>query len=97
MAKQCQSSINSTSKERHNGNNLVQANQYTREVCNNIKDQGIQIYTIGFGNDIPQATLDLLKECSTDGTNYFAAADGTALSAGFSSITSDLAAFHLSK
>lgn len=92
-----QSSVNATDKAWHNGTNLAQANQYTREVCDNIKGAGIQIYTIGFGNAIPQATLDLLKECSTNGSNYYAAVDGAALSAAFSSITSDLAAFQLSK
>lgn len=92
-----QSSVNSGNKAFHNGKNLIQANQYTREVCNNIKDNDIQIFTIGFGTTIPQATVDLLKECSTDGSNYYNAADGAALTDAFSNITTKLANLYLSE
>ncbi len=92
-----QSSVNPDDKAWHNGTNLVQANQYTREICQNIKDDGIKVYTIGFGKAIPQATLDMLKECSSDSSNYYAAADGAALSQAFKSITSQLASLSISK
>lgn len=92
-----QSSINNDTRELHNGTNLVQANQYMIEVCDNIKAEDIQIYTIGFGNSIPPATLDLLKECSTDGSNYYDAKDGAALTKAFSDITNKLSNLYLSK
>ena len=92
-----QSSIYPLDKIHHTGTNLVQANQYTREVCQNIKDDGILLYTIGFGRNIPQATLDLLRECSTGGTNYYAAEDGVALTRAFEGITSSLSAFYISR
>lgn len=92
-----QSSLDDFDKSRHTGTNLVQANQYTREVCNNIKEEGIKIFTIGFGNSIPMTTVDLLKECSTDGANYYNANDGVALTAAFSSITTQLSNLYLSK
>ena len=92
-----QSSINSDNRSKHNGAHLVQANQYTREACDYIKAQGVTIYTIGFGSAIPQATLDMLKECSTDGVNYYNAADGAALSAAFTNITSQLTNLYISK
>ena len=92
-----QSSINSTSRAHHNGTNLTQANQYMIEVCDNIKAEGIQVFTIGFGNSIPVATLDLLKECSTDGSNYYDAKDGAALTKAFSEITNKLSNLYLSR
>ena len=92
-----QSSINFDQRELHNGTNLVQANQYMIEVCDNIKAEDIQVYTIGFGNSIPPATLDLLKECSTDGSNYYDAKDGAALTKAFSDITNKLSNLYLSK
>ncbi len=92
-----QGSVSTTIKALHNGTNTVQANQYTQELCNNIKDSEVTVYTIGFGNSIPVSTINLLKECSTDGKNYYNAKDGAALSAAFDSITSNLSALYLSK
>jgi Mg-chelatase subunit ChlD len=92
-----QSSINPGKKAWHNGNDKALANSYTQEVCDNIKDENILLFTIGFGDSIPQTTLDLLKSCSTDGTNYYNATDGAALTAAFANITSKLAALYLSK
>ena len=92
-----QSSIHPNDRSRHNGGRLAQANQYTKEACDYIKAQGVIIYTIGFGNTIPQVTLDMLKECSTDGVNYYNAADGAALSAAFTNITSQLTNLYISK
>lgn len=92
-----QSSINDADRKLHDGTNLVQANQYMIEVCNNIKADGIQIYTIGFGNSIPMATLDLLKQCSTDGSSYYNAKDGAALTSAFSDITTKLSNLYLSE
>jgi len=92
-----QSSINPNNSAWHTGNNLSQADQYMREACDTIKGQDIMIFTIGFGTTIPQETLDLLEECSTDGVNYYNAADGAALSLAFSQITTKLSDLYLSK
>lgn len=92
-----QSSINSSNKAWHTGSDKALANSYTQEVCDNIKDENILLFTIGFGDSIPQTTLDLLKSCSTDGSNYYNATDGAALTAAFANITSKLAALYLSK
>jgi len=92
-----QSSINANNPAFHTGKNLNQSDQYMREACDNIKDQDIMIFTIGFGTTIPQETLDLLEECSTDGINYYNAADGAALSLAFSQITTKLSNLYLSK
>lgn len=92
-----QTSINPNARELHNGNNIVQSNQYMIEVCNNIKAQNITIFTIGFGNSIPLATVNQLKECSTDGSNYYDAKDGVALTQAFSDITNQLSNLYLSR
>ena len=92
-----QSSVNPGNKAWHNGSNKDQANDYTEEVCDNIKDENILLFTIGFGESIPAATLSLLKSCSTGGVNYYNAKDGAALTEAFDNITSKLAELYLSK
>lgn len=92
-----QSSIAPSNKALHTGNNLVQANQYTIDICDNIKSEEILLFTIGFGTNIPTDTLDMLKECSTDSANYYDAKDGAALSVAFKSITSKLSKLYLSQ
>lgn len=81
----------------HSGSDLELTTQYTREVCNNIKSMGIKLFTIGFGTSIPADTLDLLKECSSNGNSYYNAADGDALTAAFENINGQLSSYYLSR
>jgi Flp pilus assembly protein TadG len=92
-----QASLGTTNKAIHNGNDTVQANNYTLEACDNIKKEGIKLFTIGFGKNIPVATLDILKNCSTDGKNYYNAKDGAALTTAFSDIKNNIASLYLAK
>ena len=39
----------------------ARADAITEDVCENLKDKGTQIFTIGFGNGISDSTLELLQ------------------------------------
>jgi len=90
-------SINPSDNKRHNGNDSAAANQVTKDLCNEIKGQEITVYTIGFGTAISSTTLQLLQECSTDGSNYYAATDSAQLATAFDSIARQLTALYLSE
>ncbi len=92
-----QSSINRNRPNYHNGSDLEQANRYTQEACDRIKSRGIEIYTIGFGRNIPNATLDLLQECSTNGENFYRPVDAIELSETFIEITDKIKTLHLTE
>ena len=81
----------------HNGtNNPAQANGAMIEACDSIKDNGILLFTIGFGDGIKPATRQLLEDCSTNGENYANAADSAALEATFAKISQELGKLYLS-
>ena len=92
-----QSSVNPQLTMLHNGNNSEQSNEWTLEVCENIKAKNIRIFTIGFGKDLPEETIDLLKSCSTNGTSYFGAIDAHALHGAFGEISARLTNLYLSR
>ena len=81
----------------HNGSDVDQANEFTEEACDEIKSLDMVIFTIGFGTAIPAATEAILRDCSTDGANYYPAADGAALASAFDAISSQLSAVYLSE
>ena len=91
------SSISSGDPSRHNGSDVAAANQVTIALCDELKDLEIVVYTIGFGTSIPAATLQMLEDCSTDGSNYYAASDATQLADAFDSIASQLTQLYLSE
>jgi len=92
-----QSSATPGSFKLHTGNNIAQANAYMNEICDTIKSENIKLFTIGFGNSIPAEALNLLRQCSTDGNNYYHATDGAALTETFSDISSKLTQLFLSR
>ena len=73
------------------------AESYTEfnALCANIKAQGINIYTIGFGlNDAAAATE--LQNCASSAGNFFAAANGAQLQSAFETIVTKLNALRVS-
>lgn len=92
--------VNVTSKNvgeaKHTGWNPAEGNRITRELCTNIKDAGITVYTVAFqvGDAGTQA---LLRECATAPANAFDADNAQELAASFEKIAAKVAAIHLSK
>ncbi len=80
----------------HWESNLSDSNDLTAEICEDIKADGIEIYSIAF-EVTDAATQTMLRTCATDGSKYFDAADSDQLFAAFETIGDDLAAVRLSK
>jgi Flp pilus assembly protein TadG len=72
------------------------ANQKTRDLCNNIKAQGIRVYTVAF-KVIDQTGIDLLRECASLPEYAFDAANKTALVNSFTEIARSVATIHIAK
>ena len=65
-------------------------------LCTNMKAQGINIYTIGFGLDDPNASTEL-SNCASSPANFFPVANGTQLHAAFATIVAKLNQLRISK
>jgi Mg-chelatase subunit ChlD len=73
----------------HNGSSTANANTATTTLCTNIRNQGIEIFTIAFMVTVP-ATQTMLKGCATSADNFFDATDAAALEAAFRKIAAQL-------
>ncbi|MEO1280900.1 MAG: pilus assembly protein TadG-related protein [Pseudomonadota bacterium] len=71
-----------------NGNSKTQS----LALCEAMKTDGVQVYTVGFGISSNSSQAQLLKDCATDDAKYFFPYDGTELRAAFASIGAQLAA-----
>ena len=74
---------------RHDGNDSATANAKTAELCDNIKAQGISVYTVGFKVTKP-SSVALLSACASSPSQAYAAANDAALTAAFDAIASTL-------
>jgi Flp pilus assembly protein TadG len=72
------------------------ADSILAEICGNVKNDGIEIYTVAFKVDSSDAK-NLLRKCASDGTKAFDAADSAELVASFREIAETLSAVRLSK
>lgn len=57
-----------------------------RSICANMKDTGIEVYTIGFQIGGIQSAIDTLQGCATAPGNFYKADDGDSLRAAFRDI-----------
>lgn len=80
----------------HWGNNDNQADQKTKELCNNIKAEGISVYTVAFKVGKP-SSKKMLVDCASDTSQAYDAADDAALLAAFGEIAASLAQMRLTK
>jgi len=73
----------------HNGNSTNNANMVTRNLCNNAKAEGVEIYTIAYEvNDI--TTKNMLRNCATNSGMYYDASNSAQLNSAFEQIASNL-------
>jgi len=80
----------------HNGGGTAQANNLTAKLCNNIKETGIEIFTVTF--EVTDTDIkNLMKSCASNSDSFFDADNGAELSAAFKSIGASLAQLRLSK
>ena len=74
----------------------TQANNYTTELCSNIRAAKIEVFTIAF-SVTNAATKTMLQGCASDPQHYFDATDSAALSAAFQTIADALRVIRISK
>ncbi|MCB1483739.1 MAG: VWA domain-containing protein [Hyphomicrobiaceae bacterium] len=67
-----------------------------RTVCGQMKEAGIQVYTVGFGLDSSKA-IETLQQCATDNTTAYLAQDGEQLRNVFRDIAVKLSPLHLTQ
>lgn len=80
----------------HYDSNRTEANDYTEEMCDEIKSKNIQLYTIAF--DVSDAAVtNLLRDCATAPDKFYDAADSGQLAAAFKSIANSLVELALTK
>lgn len=73
----------------HYENDTAKADDTTRDLCAEIKEQSVVLYTIAF--DVTDAgTLDMLRDCATSPDSFFNASDSAALSSAFGEISDNL-------
>ncbi len=80
----------------HRRSNTAVANAKTIEICGNIKDEEIIVYTIAFEVS-DNAIRTILSDCAGNGGRYFDATDAASLQDAFAEIANDLQSLRLSK
>ena len=81
----------------HHGNDEALANRYTTEACTNAKSEGLEVYTISFGNQVPNNIRDLLEACASKPQLYFHASNSAALDEAFNRIADELLSIRLTQ
>lgn len=80
----------------HYDDDETEANGYTEELCDEIKSENVQLYTIAFGVTAPSITT-LMRNCATDPDHYYDAGGSSDLAQAFDAIGKSLVALALSK
>ena len=73
----------------HNGQSQVNADRKAADICNNIKDDNITVYTIAYEVNDTQ-TENLLRGCASNPDNYFDATNAGDLMEAFDVIAASL-------
>lgn len=73
----------------HEGGSVNNANNTTKNLCNNIKSSDIQIYTIAY-EITDTTTKNLMRNCASKSSMYFDASNAAQLTEAFDTIGSSL-------
>ena len=71
-------------------------NNRERQLCTNIKNTGIEIYTVIF-RETDQATEDLMRQCATSPQHFYRANNATELSRAFDAIGTGIGSLRLTR
>lgn len=80
--------------EYHNDGDTKRSNNYFSEVCENIKDDDITIYTVAL-EVTDTDTKKILSDCASDAEKFFDAKDTKAFKDAFAVIAKDLKVLHI--
>lgn len=67
------------------------------DICENMKAEGLTLYTITFQSGISNATREIFRRCATEPAMYYNAPSNSDLHAAFTRIANQLSQLHLSK
>lgn len=79
----------------HDGTDVNKADQYLERACDNVKDEGIEVFTVSFGSGVDADTRALLENCATAERNYFHADTNTDFKDVFRNIADQIITVHL--
>ena len=79
----------------HNSSNFGQADDWTTEACTKAKADGIEIYSVTFGLDIPTSAKQIISGCASDPSHYYDAGNAGKLISAFQAIASKIGAVRL--
>lgn len=74
----------------HWGTDVTRSNAWTKEACDNARDEGIEIYSITFGKEVSANGKDVMENCADDADHYFDATSSAALAKAFKDIAGRL-------
>jgi Flp pilus assembly protein TadG len=78
------------------GQRAKQADDYTAELCDNIKKEKVEVFAVAF--DVDDATTkSMLQTCATDKSHYFDASDSAALLKAFDDIAKALQNLYIAR
>jgi Flp pilus assembly protein TadG len=75
----------------------VALNQKTKDICDDMKEQGILIYSVVFGQGANTAAKDMLKYCASQTDYYFDSPSSADLNTAFKAIGDSLSKLRVSK
>lgn len=79
-----------------NAANGVCASAQAKSICQDMKDEGVEVYTVGF--QVTNSTAkDTLSNCATDANHYYNSSTGDALKAAFRDIALKISTLYLSQ
>jgi Mg-chelatase subunit ChlD len=88
--------VKDNSGPKHDGGDSTKSNQYLKEVCDNVKDDDITVYTVAF--EITNTTIkNLMKDCASDPSMYFEAKNSQQLKDSFAQIADELSLLVISR
>jgi Flp pilus assembly protein TadG len=80
----------------HQGNDTTKSNALTAELCVNIKNAGIELYTVAF--EVTDAKVkSILENCASEAANFHDASDATSLERAFEKIAADFYGLRLAR
>ena len=72
-------------------------NERLEETCDNIKEEGVRIYTVTFQSGINDTTKGYYRRCATSDSMYFHAPTNSELVEVFQNIANQLSKLHITK
>ena len=76
---------------------VLEENQKLAQVCEDMKEQGVKVYTITFQSGISETTKGYYRNCATSTSMYYDAPDAADLINVFERIADQLSKLHVAK